>query len=351
MNNTLKRFYSIFIARNKEYFRDRAAFGWNFVFPFLIILGFAGIFQNKGQTEYKIGIIPPKMSARQLQPLLPELKQLKLTTILEFNDRKTGFNKLKHHKIDLLVEKGSVPLQYWLNQSSPKGNIAESLLLSALYSSEDHLDMVVKSFVNGPRIHYINWLFPGIIAMSMMFSALYGVGYTIVRYRKNGVLKRLQATPLTAFEYLSAQVVSRLFLILISNFILYAGCTFIFKFKCVGSYLDLILIFTLGSICIISMSLLVAAKISSEELANGILNLISWPMMFLSEVWFSLEGSGYWVKLISHFFPLKHITEAMRLIINEGAGLYDLKYHIIVLSGMSIVFMVIGSLSFKWTDT
>jgi len=351
MNNIFKRFYSIFIARNKEYFRDRAAFGWNFLFPFLIILGFTIIFQNKGQTEYKIGIIPPKMPAAQVQVLPLELNQLKLAMILEFNDRKTGFNKLKHHKIDLLIEKGSLPLHYWLNQSSPKGNIAESLLLRALYSSENHLDMVVKSFVNGPQIHYINWLFPGIIAMSMMFSALYGVGYTIVRYRKNGVLKRLQATPLTAFEYLSAQVVSRLFLILISNFILYTGCAFIFKFKCAGSYLDLILIFALGSICIISISLLVAAKISSEELANGILNLISWPMMFLSEVWFSLEGSGYWVKFISHFFPLKHITEAMRLIINEGVGLYDLKYHIAVLTGMSIVFMIIGSLSFKWTET
>lgn len=354
MSNTFKRFYSIFIARNREYYRDRAAMGWNFVFPFLIILGFAGIFHNKDQAAgYKIGIIPPKVPAAQVQMLLPELKKLKLTMIVEFNDRKTGFAKLKHHKIDLLIEKGSQPLHYWLNQSSPTGIIAESLLLGELNSLEGRgrSNLAVKSFVNGPQIHYINWLFPGIIAMSMMFSALYGVGYTIVRYRKNGVLKRLQATPLTAFEYLSAQVVSRLFLIVISNFILYAGCSFIFKFRCTGSYLDLMLIFTLGSVCIISMSLLVAAKISSEEFANGLLNLISWPMMFLSEVWFSLEGSGYWVNLISQFFPLKHITEAMRLIINEGAGLYDLKYHIIVLSGMSIFFMLIGSLSFKWTET
>ncbi len=351
MKTRLKRFYSIFKARNKEYYRDRAAFGWNFVFPFLIILGFAIIFQNKGQTEYKIGIIPPEISTTQVQGLPPELEKLELSTMIEFNHRETGFSKLKHHKIDLLIEKGSQPLHYWLNQSSPKSNIAEALLLKALYPPKGHLSLVSQSLVNGPRINYINWLFPGIIAMSMMFSALYGVGYTIVRYRKNGVLKRLQATPLTAFEYLSAQVVSRLFLILSSNLILYAGCSAIFKFKCVGSYLDLILIFTLGSICIISMSLLVAAKISSEEFANAVLNMISWPMMFLSEVWFSLEGSGHWVKLISNFFPLKHITEAMRLIINEGVGLYDLRYHIMVLVAMSVVFMVIGSLSFKWTET
>jgi hypothetical protein len=42
--------------------------------------------------------------------------------------------------------------------------------------------------------------------MNMMFSCLFGVGYVVLRYRKSGFLKRLHATPLTALEFLSAQV-------------------------------------------------------------------------------------------------------------------------------------------------
>ncbi len=61
----------------------------------------------------------------------------------------------------------------------------------------------------GLEIRYIDWMFPGILAMNMMFCALYGVGYTVVRYRKNGILKRLKAAPLTAFEYLSSEVLSQ----------------------------------------------------------------------------------------------------------------------------------------------
>ena len=49
---------------------------------------------------------------------------------------------------------------------------------------------------------YVDWLVPGILAMNMMFSALFGVGYTIVRYRKSGVLKRFKVTPVKAFEFL-----------------------------------------------------------------------------------------------------------------------------------------------------
>ena len=57
--------------------------------------------------------------------------------------------------------------------------------------------------------------------MNMMFSCLFGVGYVVVRYRKSGFLKRLHATPLTAFEFLTAQVLSRLVLILFVTAILY----------------------------------------------------------------------------------------------------------------------------------
>ena len=48
----------MFLARNREFFRDRAAFGWNFLFPFLIVAGFGVIFGGRTYTVYKIGIFP-----------------------------------------------------------------------------------------------------------------------------------------------------------------------------------------------------------------------------------------------------------------------------------------------------
>ncbi len=59
--------------------------------------------------------------------------------------------------------------------------------------------------------------------MSMMFSSLLGVGCVIVCYRKNGVMKRLKATPLTALEFLAAQVVSRLWLIMVITMLINGG--------------------------------------------------------------------------------------------------------------------------------
>ncbi|MDM8525419.1 ABC transporter permease [Desulfococcaceae bacterium HSG8] len=345
----LKRFWSIFFARNKEYFRDRAAFGWNFLFPFLIIAGFAVMFQRGGHMQYKCGVIPLENPKAVREPLPSSIKDTGLLKVVELGTRDAGFEKLRHHRLDLVLEYSSGQIRYWISDSSPKGAIAEGLLLRSLYAPDCISDQAVRKTVGGSQLDYIDWLFPGIIAMNMMFSGLYGVGYVIVRYRKSGVLKRLKVTPLTAFEYLAAQVVSRLFLLLFSNTVLYAGCALLFNFHCRGSYLDLILLFSLGSISIISLGLVVAARGSSEEFANGVLNMISWPMMFLSQVWFSLEGAPGWVHVFARFFPLIHITEGMRRIMNEGATLGELSSQIMALSAMTLVFMLIGSALFKWT--
>jgi ABC-type multidrug transport system permease subunit len=100
----------------------------------------------------------------------------------------------------------------------------------------------------------------------------------------------------------------------------------------------------------ISVGLVIASRSSSEEFANGVLNLISWPMMFLSEVWFSLEGTKPWVKTVSAFLPLTHLTDGARRIMNDGASLFDIRYQIFMLILMSFVFFMTGSILFKWND-
>jgi ABC-type polysaccharide/polyol phosphate export permease len=128
----------------------------------------------------------------------------------------------------------------------------------------------------------------------------------------------------------------------------YIGCNIFVDFSMHGSYLALLAIFTLGSISLISLGLLVAARSSSEELAGGLLNLISWPMMFLSGVWFSLEGLEPWVQDLAMIFPLTHTISAARAIMIDGASLAELLPQISILAAMSVVFLIIGSLMFKW---
>jgi ABC-type multidrug transport system permease subunit len=98
----------------------------------------------------------------------------------------------------------------------------------------------------------------------------------------------------------------------------------------------------------ISLGLLIASRSDSQEFADGIINIITWPMMFLSEVWFSLEGSRPWVQKVSQFLPLTHIVDGARMVMNEGATLLDMQFQIVYLVAISLLFFFLGSLLFRW---
>jgi len=202
--------------------------------------------------------------------------------------------------------------------------------------------------VSGDALRYVDWALPGVLAMNIMFAALYGIGFVIVRYRKMGVLKRLLATPVSAVEFLSAQLVSRLMLILVVNTILFVGLWLTVDFRMEGSPLLLLLIFAIGSTSLIALGLLVAARISSEELANGLLNVATWPMMLLSEVWFSMADAAPWLQRVADALPLTHMTRSARAVMLDNAGFTDVLPSLLYLVGVTAALLVAGALLFRW---
>ncbi|MBI9075353.1 MAG: ABC transporter permease [Desulfatibacillum sp.] len=344
----MKAFWSIFMARNKEFYRDRAGLFWNIAFPFLIIAGFAAIFGRGVEPSYKLGVFPQLESTLAYQ-LPASVEESPFFSIVKMPDKQTALDKLAAHKLEIVAEAGTIPLNFWVSDSSPKGAMAGEILTSTLADPLVLQQYAARQTIEGFQVDYIDWLFPGILGMNMMFSALFGVGFVVVRYRKNNVLKRLAATPLTAFQFLSAHVVSRLLVILFSTVLVYVVCASLFGFHCKGSYLALVVVFLLGGASHVSLAMVIASRGSNEEFASGLLNLLSWPMMFLSEVWFSIEGAPDWVKAFSQVLPLTHVTSGMREVMNYGAGLSDIMPQILILALITTVFMALGSWMFKWT--
>ena len=341
----------MFRARNREFFRDRAAFGWNFLFPFLLVVGFALIFGSQGYRTYKVGIFPLVSGPAAADRLdIPErFRTTEQLYFIGFADLDTGLERLAHHKIDFLLQAGPPPHRYWVSDTSPKGYILERLFAASLCPLPQQA-IAERGEIQGAEIRYLDWLFPGILAMNMMFSALWGVGYTVVRYRKNGVLRRLKATPLTALEYLSAQMLSRIFLLMFTLVVVWTGCELLLGFNVYGRYVDLLAVFFVGSLSLTAMGLILAARGTSEEFATGALNFISWPMMFLSEVWFSLEGAPEWIRIGAKVFPLTHLLTAARRIMNDGAALGDVAPELAILAAMTLIFLAVGAALFSWTE-
>ncbi|HVC30746.1 MAG TPA: ABC transporter permease [Steroidobacteraceae bacterium] len=333
----MKRLLAVWHARNLEFLRDRPTLLFTLLLPVGVVIGMGIIFGGPPRPLFTVGVLGARIDSRA-DPFLRE----RYTRFVPIRDEAEGLREVKHQQIDLLVDPHDAgAVRYWVNTDSPKGYIIEKLLLAADPGAR-------RQPVTGQAIPYVDWLFPGILAMNMMFSCLFGVGYVVLRYRKSGFLKRLHATPLTAFEFLSAQVLSRLSLIVFVTVVLYAGIGAIIHFHSAGSIALLLLLAVIGSLSMISLGLTIAARFSSEELVGGLLNLLTWPMMLLSGVWFSIAGSPRWVQWVADIFPLTQVIQAARAVMLDGAGLQRIAPNLVYLAVTTLVFLAFGAWSFRW---
>jgi len=355
MKGMFRRIWAAFYARNLEFVRDRSTMVWNLVLPVVLVVGLAVLFSGDGQPLFKVAVIAdqtiasvdaneadvakayaekhPFLSTRYVTYYQPDSDAL---------DQVVG--KVGRHQVDMLVDLRAGQMHYWVNDESPKGYFLELILQGSGGPS------LSQQVAEGKQVRYVDWVVPGILGMNIMFSCLFGVGFVIVRYRKNGYLKRLMATPLTATEFLLSQVLSRLILVVSVTSLVFFGTNLLLDFTMEGSYLSLFLVLVVGTFSLISLGLVVAARVSSQELAGGLLNLLTWPMMLLSGVWFSMEGTHPVLQAVSQFSPLTHMLTAARSIMLDGAGLVDVMPHLLILSVTAVVFLAIGAYGFKWSS-
>jgi len=338
-----RRIYAVFKARNLEFLRDRATLAWNIILPLALMAGLSLAFGGGDRTEYTIGVLT---DATELDASAHPFLDTRYIDFVPVSDIEQGYRKIARHQLDLLL-RFDAPPTYWVNPDSAKGYFAERALLQADAAAGARF---TKAEIEGDPLRYVDWVLPGILGMNMMFSCLFGVGYVVVRYRKNGFLKRLQATPLKPMEFIIAQIGSRMTLVLSITSFVYVGTHLILGTPMEGHYFDLFVVAVLGTITLVALGLMIAARVTSEELAGGLLNMINWPMMLLSGVWFSLEGAGTAVQQVAKIFPLTHILDAWRSIMFDGASLVDVGAHLVTLVAMAAVFLLLGSRVFRWNQ-
>lgn len=306
--------------------------------PFLIVLGLSFVFSKDHKDTFEIALIETPQHTLK-NNIFFRWDQLHFIAMEQLEAEE----KLAKHKVDMAVRLDD-RLNYWINSTSKDGQLLERLLKAESKAP------IVRNTITLSEVAYIDWVLPGILGMNIMFNCLWGVGFIIVKYRDNGFLKRLKATPLKAYEYLLAQVLARYLIGFVVTAIVFIGSKIAIDFQMKGSYFDLFIVYTAGITSLISLGMLVACRTVSKEFADGFLNALSWPMMMLSGVWFSLEGANPILIQLSNLLPLTHLVDASRAIMTEGASLSEVMPNIYFMIFFSAVVLTISSYFFKWGE-
>jgi ABC-type multidrug transport system permease subunit len=184
--------------------------------------------------------------------------------------------------------------------------------------------------------------------MNIMFGSLWGVSYSLIEKRSKKLMRRMIATPMSKTAFLFSYFVTRISLSFVEVVFLLFFSWWYFDMTVQGSMLALIAMVLAGNIVFFGLAVLLSSRTGNTQIANGIINAVSMPMMICSGIFFSYHNFPDWLTIIIRQLPLTLIADSMRSIFTEGAGFAETKMAILQLMATGLLFFVIGKKIYKW---
>jgi ABC-type multidrug transport system permease subunit len=340
-NLNLGSLFQLTSVRFRLLFREPEAIFWIFIFPILLAGGLGIAFRNRPPD-----VLPVAATAPQLTQALAADKGLRATTM----DEQSGVHALATGTILLLAvpEPGGVAYRY--DDTNPDARTARLLVDRALQAAAGQRDAMHadNQLIHETGSRYIDFVIPGLLGMNLMGSAIWGLGFSIVEARQKKLLKRLVASPMPRWQYLTSFLLSRLVMLIIevAAFLGFARLAFGVPFR--GSLWQLGILCVLTSLSFSALGLLISSRARTMEAASGLMNLVMLPMWIFSGVFFSSSRFPTIFQPFVRALPLTAANDAFRANMLQGVGLDHLAMPVAILLAWLIVPFAVALRIFRW---
>lgn len=197
---------------------------------------------------------------------------------------------------------------------------------------------------------YIDFLVPGLLALTIMQISVAGSGYNIVEYRRKGILKRLFVTPIRPSNFIGGLVLARLFITVIQVSFLLSVAVVVLDVPVEGNVIELLGLIILGSSIFLSLGFWMGSIAKTQQAIMLLGNLISLPQMFLSGVFFSIDSMPDLLQPIAKMLPLSFVVSSVREVIVNGASLVDQIPTVIGLVAWLAIGLTLAIRFFRWKE-
>ena len=340
-NLNLGSLFQLTSVRFRLLLREPEAIFWIFIFPILLAGGLGIAFRNRPPD-----VLPVAATTPQLTQALAADKGLRATTM----DEQSGAHALATGTILLLAvpETGGVVYRY--DDTNPDARTARLVVDRALQAAAGQRDAIHadNQLIHETGSRYIDFVIPGLLGMNLMGSAIWGLGFSIVESRQKKLLKRLVASPMPRWQYLSSFLLSRLVMLIVEvvAFLGFARLAFGVPFR--GPLWQLGLLCVLTSLAFSALGLLISSRARTMEAASGLMNLVMLPMWIFSGVFFSSSRFPAIIQPFVRILPLTAANDAFRANMLQGVGLDHLGVPVAILLAWLIVPFVVALRIFRW---
>ncbi len=359
----MKTFNMLLMANAKQFVREKAALFWTFLFPIFFILIFGAVFSGGDNISFNVGLVMEDNSviAQNMSDAFGQVTAFKLTV----GQRDDELKALKDgdRRAVLIVEQGfgeTIAMGGTANISvyyDPTQTSSVQILLPIVQKVVDNIDRAMsgttprvqlsEQTLQSHKLRAIDYLVPGILAMSLMQLGLFAVAPLVVD-RENRVLKRLGATPLKRSTMIASTVVFNLIVAMMQAAIIIILARVVFHVPMMGNWLYLIGFIVLGTLTFLSMGYMLSSFAKNQQTLMPLIMAVQFPMMFLSGIFFPLEMIPGFMRPIMDAMPLTYLGDSLRQIMVESSALHSHIINLAVLGGWFVVCLVLAVRFFKW---
>lgn len=362
--------FQLMSVQFKEFFREPGALFWTFVFPILMAWGLGIAFTQKDILVRKVAVLEysnhkdfyiENFLKKDQATILNRESGLKtykkffsngIEGGLEFHflvtDSISAVNMIKKGKINLFISSRDSQIIYHLDPANSEALFLQMQLENYFQNGYPGVEDTRIEAMTRVGSRYIDFLIPGLIALGIMNSCLWGISYSLIDKRSKKLLRRMIATPMKKWHFLLAQLFTRVTLTLLETSALVLFAVLYFDLQIQGNFFALIAVILAGNAAFIGIAILISSRTANPHVGGGLINFVTLPMMVLSGIFFSYHNFPDWTIAYIKLLPLTEFADSIRMIFNEGAGWPEVALPIwtLLFSGFATYFL--GLKLYKW---
>ncbi len=357
--------YKLTIASIKMFLRSRQALFFTLFMPLMIMLIFGYIGFDK-PTTIDVGLVTHSPNPATAQ-FIQEIKKFPTFAIHE-GDLESEKVQLDEGNRAVILDVPDSTIPAAKGQSSEsitaytnagKAGEAQAVLsilnqgINKMTLAQADLQPLVsirEEAVNAHNLRYIEFLLPGLIALSIMQMSVFSVAFVFTQYKEKGTLKRLLATPMRPVQFVAANTITRLIVSVLQAAIFIVMGIILFHAHVVGSYLLLFLIVILGATMFLGLGYTISGLAKTTDSVPAIANLVVFPMLFLGGTFFAISQMPWWLQMVAKYLPLTFFSTALRDVWTKGAGVSDIAWNLLGMLVWCVILITLATITFRFQE-
>ena len=333
-------------ARVLSFLREPEVAFWVFAFPVLMALALGIAFRSTGVPKSRVGVEEGPRAA-ELAASLARSSDLEVLQI----PKAEADRALRRGTVAVLVRaEGDDPPALLSDSTRPESRLALLATEDALERAAGRVDVARPRVVPvaRPGSRYIDFVIPGLIGLNLLGTGMWGIGFAIANWRQQKLLRRVIATPMRRSDFLLALLLARLLWLVMEVGVILVFGALVFGTAVRGSWPAFALVTLLGTLAFSALGLLIAVRARTIEAVSGLMNVVQLPMWLFSGVFFSSDRFPAAMQPLIQALPLTQVNNALRSIMNEGAGLAAVAPAAAVLAAWGLVSFFAALKWFRW---